>query len=146
MKKPLSALKITDDLKALTIHGPWAWGIIAGHKRVENRSWETPLRGRIAIHAGSSTASDERAIDCYRRLGLEFPTEFPRGVLIGTVEIVDILPQNDYLRRYGQDKANRLLAFGPLCWVLANPIPCRPIPCPGKLSLWNVKKTLASLR
>lgn len=39
-------------MRALTIHGPWAWAIAAGHKTVENRSWTTNYRGTLAIHAG----------------------------------------------------------------------------------------------
>lgn len=26
-------------MKSLTVKQPWAWAIVAGHKRVENRSW-----------------------------------------------------------------------------------------------------------
>ena len=138
----LPELEITDDLRALSIHAPWAWGIIAGYKRVENRTWETPFRGRIAIHAGKSTASNARAADCYRELGIPMPKEYLYGAIIGTVEVTDILPQKDYLRKFGKDPANRLLAFGPLCWVLENPKPCRPIPCSGNLGLWNLRKVL----
>ena len=39
-------------MKALTIRQPWAWAIARGHKPVENRSWTTPYRGPLAIHAG----------------------------------------------------------------------------------------------
>ena len=37
---------------ALTIHQPWAWAIMAGIKRVENRTWRTSHRGPLVIHAG----------------------------------------------------------------------------------------------
>lgn len=37
---------------ALTIKQPWAALIIAGIKDVENRSWTTPHRGLLLIHAG----------------------------------------------------------------------------------------------
>lgn len=135
-------LNITSELKALSIHGPWAWAIIAGHKRVENRSWTTPHRGRIAVHAGLSTGSDERAIGLFRELGIDWPEEFPRDVLIGTIDVVDILPQEEYLAKFGSDPKNRAMAFGPLCWVLDNPRICKPIPCPGALNLWNVAEAL----
>lgn len=40
------------DLLALSIQQPWAWLLVNGFKPVENRSWPTKVRGRIAIHAG----------------------------------------------------------------------------------------------
>jgi hypothetical protein len=52
-------------VKALTIRQPWAWAIIYAGKNIENRSWNTKLRGTIAIHAGFSYVRD---------------AELPRGV------------------------------------------------------------------
>jgi hypothetical protein len=40
--------------RALSINEPWAWAIIAGHKSIENRSWQASYRGPIAIHASSA--------------------------------------------------------------------------------------------
>jgi hypothetical protein len=39
-------------MKALTIYQPRATLIVHGFKRYETRSWQKPLRARIAIHAG----------------------------------------------------------------------------------------------
>ena len=40
------------DIRALTVKRPWS-GLIAHHeKRIENRSWPTPYRGTLLIHAG----------------------------------------------------------------------------------------------
>lgn len=142
--KRYSELTITPELRALTIHGPWAWAIIAGHKRVENRSWSTSFRGRLAIHAGLSRASDVRATALFKDLGIDYPEEFPRGVLIGTVEVVDILPLEEYLAKFGDNPVNRAMAFGPLCWVLKAPRLQKPITCPGGLSLWKVAEKLRS--
>jgi len=113
---------------------------MAGYKRMENRSWATPYRGRLAIHAGRSKASDGRAIGIFQQLGIEYPEDFPRGVIVGTVDVAEIVDQEEYLARYGKNPADRLMAFGPLCWILKNPRPCRPIPCAGALSLWNAAK------
>lgn len=41
-----------DRVKAITLHQPWASLIAAGVKTIETRSWSTPYRGIIAIHAG----------------------------------------------------------------------------------------------
>jgi hypothetical protein len=32
---------------------PWAWAVAAGKKNIENRSWCTPYRGTVYIHASS---------------------------------------------------------------------------------------------
>lgn len=39
-------------MKALTLHEPWASAIALGLKTIETRSWSTPYRGPLAIHAG----------------------------------------------------------------------------------------------
>ena len=44
-------------MKAISIHQPYAWAIVSGVKRFENRSWATAHRGRVAVHAGASRAS-----------------------------------------------------------------------------------------
>ncbi len=38
-------------MRALTLHQPWATLIALGVKTVETRSWATPYRGRLLIHA-----------------------------------------------------------------------------------------------
>ncbi|MBR5243416.1 MAG: ASCH domain-containing protein, partial [Thermoguttaceae bacterium] len=113
---PTLDLAVSPALKALTIRAPWAWAIAQGWKRVENRSWATRFRGRIAIHAAVSKESDAEAAATFAALGIEPPTEFVRGAIIGTVELVDILPLGEYLRRFGDDRFDRGFALGPLCW------------------------------
>ena len=85
VETPTLDIAATPDLTALTIRAPWAWAIAEGWKRVENRSWATKFRGRIAIHAAVSKESDADAAATFAALGLESPTEFVRGAIIGTV-------------------------------------------------------------
>lgn len=75
---------------ALTLHQPWAWALIEGHKNVENRSWPPPrwlLEATaplcVAIHA-SQTWDDDGAAFCRLR-GLVVPgrAALPRGHVIG---------------------------------------------------------------
>ncbi len=141
-KIKIETLQITDTLKAITIHGPWAWAIVNGYKSVENRIWLTPHRGLLAIQAGRSSDSDERARVSFRKLKIDSPATFPRGEIVGTVELLEILPLEEYLEKYGEDPWNREMAIGPFCWVLGNPKPCVPIKCPGNFQIWNVKNQL----
>ena len=39
---------------AISVHQPWAWAIVAGHKIIENRTWAVRHRGPIAIHASTN--------------------------------------------------------------------------------------------
>ncbi len=39
-------------MKRLSLIQPWATLILSGAKRFETRSWRTPYRGPLAIHAG----------------------------------------------------------------------------------------------
>ena len=135
-------LVASPDLKALTIRAPWAWAIAQGWKRVENRSWATNFRGRIAIHSAVSKESDADAAATFAALGIEPPSEFVRGAIIGTVELVDILPLDEFLRRFGDDRFDRGFALGPLCWVLREPRLCVPTSCSGNFQLWNVARRL----
>jgi hypothetical protein len=48
-------------MKPLSIRQPWAWAIVAGLKRYENRTWTTPYRRPLLIHAGQSRADHSDA-------------------------------------------------------------------------------------
>jgi len=79
---------------------PWASLIVMGLKDVENRNWRTSHRGPLLIHA-SKTYDEEGATflhstpayndECLNliREGYRFPADFPRGKIIGVVDIAD---------------------------------------------------------
>lgn len=121
-------------MRALSVQQPWAWAILAGHKPVENRSWRTNYRGTLVIHAAQGKRSDASGRDHIAGLGKMVPAELARGVILGTVELVDCLSTSEALERFGPDWVD-----GPWCWVLEKPRLLRePIPCRGKLSLFTV--------
>src|ERR1700689_5364039 len=47
-------------MKALTLTQPWASLVAVGAKRIETRSWRTPYRGPLAIHAAKTFPKDAR--------------------------------------------------------------------------------------
>lgn len=49
-------------MKALSLWQPWASLIAIGAKRLETRSWSTPYRGLLAIHAAKHFTEEERQI------------------------------------------------------------------------------------
>jgi hypothetical protein len=56
--KPVKAPKYNGD-QCLTMHQPWASLLVYGIKRVEGRTWNSDLRGRLWIHAASIHPSQQ---------------------------------------------------------------------------------------
>jgi ASCH domain len=54
-----SKIRRVDGVRVLSIQQPWAWAIVEGHKRVENRTWTTPYRGPVLIHAAVTVRGAE---------------------------------------------------------------------------------------
>ena len=120
---------------ALSVRQPWAWAIIAGHKPIENRS-AGAIRsgnmrpGRICLHAAKGLKQDEfqwghwrlakHGVSCPR------PETLPRGAIIGTIEVVEIIDWSDSEWFGGQ-----------LGLVLRDPVPIEPIPAPGALGYFE---------
>ncbi|MGB6179982.1 MAG: ASCH domain-containing protein [Rhodococcus sp. (in: high G+C Gram-positive bacteria)] len=146
-------------MKALTVQQPWAWAILHGGKTIENRTQNWNYRGPLAIHAGkrwSDRGGDSPLVrDAYERspealaamrtgamLGGKMPTSMtPAGVIIGTVDLVDVHPDAGCCRPWGESayvehggRERRRITH----LVLENPRPlAEPIPCKGALGLWT---------
>lgn len=83
-------------MKILSIRAAWAWAIIYAGKDVENRTWETPYRGRFLVHASAtkdSQAWGEMVGMAMRQHGPLFDIpdlkDMPHGGIIGSVELTD---------------------------------------------------------
>lgn len=119
-------------LRVLSVRQPWAWAILYAGKDVENRTWRTPYRGRIAIHAGKLIAPG--AADKLRGIGIEVPADLPRGAILGTIDVMDCVEGVD----------SRWAVPEHWHWQLANPCPLAlPVPCNGSLWLWRAAEDLA---
>jgi hypothetical protein len=118
------------EVRILSIRQPWVWAIVAGHKRVENRTWSTPYRGPVLLHA-SLRIDQEGAGWMQGGMGLKVPPELPVGGVVGLCNLVDVI-EGEKGRRYGP------WFCGPYGWVLKDPIALpRPIGLPGRLRLWK---------
>ena len=130
-------------MKALTIDALWAWAILAGHKRIENRPWTTKFRGRLAIHAGKNSNRDGDAFRLFDRLEITPPDaellQDLRGRMLGTVELFDVVAYDS--QATGGDAAELArdpFATGPWCWKLRHTVWLQePIPLAGQLGLWD---------
>ena len=78
-------------MRALSIRQPWAELILLGHKIIEVRSRRTHLRERVFIYAGFNRIEPHEEARIAQEYGIDVDG-LPRGVLVGTVEIVGCLP------------------------------------------------------
>ena len=80
-----SFVEAPKDLKAISIHAPFAYAICKGLKSEEYRSQNTKLRGWVLIHASQSKASDE----WLKIYGLT--KNITRGAIIGAAYIQEVV-------------------------------------------------------
>jgi hypothetical protein len=123
-------------VKALTVRQPYATEIIRGRKTLEVRSKPTHFRGELVIHAAQAAAEGWEWSD-----DPEERAQYPTGVILGTVEVVDcrpftradieasFIPAEWFEEEFPEDQ---------WAWVLANPRQVRQVAAKGKLSLWPV--------
>ena len=89
---------------ALSVRQPSAWAIIHGGKDIENRT-KGSIRagrmglGRICIHAAAGRTEDEFRYIAWRMqengVICPPPSTLPRGAIIGTVDVVEIVEHSD---------------------------------------------------
>lgn len=159
-------------MRALTVRQPWAWAIVHGTKRVENRTQRWAYRGPLAIHAGlawdeDGADSDLVAADYLTETGghldqyghvPDYDPRLVRGAITGLVDLVDVHYDQgccDPWGMHGHAPAGGYEA--PVenrgGWtgrrvthlVLRDPRPLDdPIPYSGALGLWSVPDDLAA--
>ncbi len=134
-------------MKTLTICQPYPRLILIGEKPVENRTWYTPYRGDLLIHAGKSREwMTEHDVQIAIKVG--DPLVF--GAIIGKCKLVACLRVEDILagkhdQQFPQLKS-RAHCHGPFCWVLENVERfASPIQCNGQQGLWNFPDELLPL-
>ena len=143
-------------MRALSLKQPWAWLVINGYKRVENRSWTPPrdaVGERIALHAGLRPDENRTSWDIARERGIEIPGVWglPLGRIVGTVRIIgwlDTRKEPDVHPGLDAEAVDHALASpwwsGPVGIVLAEPRPLQqPIDYSGSLGLWRIPADIA---
>ena len=78
-------------MRALSVRQPWAELILLGHKIIEVRSRRTNLRERVYIYAGLNRIEPQEEARIADQFGIDVDG-LPRGVLVGTVQIVGCMP------------------------------------------------------
>eukprot|EP00096_Caligus_rogercresseyi_P000273 TRINITY_DN10680_c0_g1_i1.p1 TRINITY_DN10680_c0_g1~~TRINITY_DN10680_c0_g1_i1.p1 ORF type:complete len:521 (+),score=108.37 TRINITY_DN10680_c0_g1_i1:23-1564(+) len=114
---------MSDSGNCLTMHQPWASYLVAGIKLDEGRSWYSHHRGRLWIHAAAKVP-DPQGVEAlkdfyrahYKKPDLKFPTDLPTSCLLGSVDIIDVLPQEDYRERFPNGES-----LSPFVFIADNP-------------------------
>jgi hypothetical protein len=131
-------------MKALTLHQPWATLIAIGAKTMETRSWSTPYRGPLAIHAAKYLTEDAGWLikepvsgkpyrDALSAAGFRIFGDLPRGAIVATCQLVDCLPTE---RVTPEDFGD--YTPGRWAWVLRDVQPlAEPVVTRGYQGLWD---------
>jgi activating signal cointegrator 1 len=129
--------------RILSVRQPWCSLLLSGEKVLENRTWATPYRGRLWLHA-SKTAPHEPVWRCVREDWLTgpgvlgkypSPMETPRGVILGSVDLVGCYHINRDIPYHLMDRWD---AEGLFCWHMVNPVLlAEPIPAYGMPGVWR---------
>jgi activating signal cointegrator 1 len=152
-------------MKALTICQPFAELILSGEKRIENRTWFTPHRGPLLIHAGKNRDWLEKYADAVRTGCLPepqtpLPDDMPFGSIVGQVQLVACIKLEQIgVQREVFDKRYNCFrrdtrwsglgwmlkdphASGPWCWLLDKPVRFDPVFYRGAHGLFDVPENV----
>lgn len=98
----------------MSMHQPWASLLVHGIKQHEGRQWNHHHRGRlwIASTVQEPTQEEIEELEQFYKAeplnrtadtGYEYPQHYPTGVILGCVDVKDIVPQEDYSDRFPND-------------------------------------------
>lgn len=135
---------------ALSLWQPWASLIAKGAKTIETRSWSTNYRGKLAIHAGKNTKALHEDFYMGTNLFINFGDalgispeqmleELPLGGVVALVDLVDVLPAQEALKKYRDQEPFGDFSEGRFAWILENIRPILPaVEMSGQQKLFRV--------
>jgi hypothetical protein len=135
----------------LTLWQPWATLVALGAKCYETRSWKTPYRGVLVIHAARRFDAQQQLLcreEIFREVlsaaGYHHPMELPLGKALCTVVMKGAFPTEALRnrisaqeRRFGDWSDGR--QAWELCSVYRFP---KPIPIQGAQGMWPWPPTI----
>ncbi|RHN80609.1 putative PUA-like domain-containing protein [Medicago truncatula] len=115
----------------ITMHQPWASLLVYGIKRIEGRSWPSPIKGRLWIHAAGKVPDEStiKAMECFYKeiyalngiTDINFPQHYPVSRLLGCVEVVGCLNREEISCWEMVPESVRLEALTDYCWLCEQP-------------------------
>jgi hypothetical protein len=153
--------------RCISLWQPWASLITVGAKTIETRSWNTPYRGPIAIHAAKRKVKGElinfgcrgdfaNALSPLTNQGrTSLIDALPFGAIVAVADLMECRPTDSFtvreldtlrtweknLTEYNnfQERSFGDYSPGRFGWVLQNIRALKePLPMPGKQGFWNV--------
>ncbi|XP_067125576.1 activating signal cointegrator 1-like, partial [Centruroides vittatus] len=137
--------KMSDEGMCLSVQQPWASFLISGIKQHEGRTWYTSHRGRLWIHAGAKVPTQQEILQLENSTRIikgasyiKFPEQYPTGCLLGCVDVIDCLPQEEYQLQYPNGESG-----SPYVLICENPQELIiKFPMKGKLKIFKLDKKL----
>jgi len=120
-------MTLRDDGVCLSMHQPWASFLVKGIKKHEGRTWYSAHRGRLWIASTVKAPTAQEIISLendYRHhydRDIAFPSDYPTGVLLGCVDVSDVLSQEDYRGQFGGDRQDPMESGSPFVFICENP-------------------------
>jgi len=135
-------------MRGLSLWQPWATLVACGAKQIETRSWPTPYRGLVAIHAAlafppeaARACGNEDIAVALENAGIRCVSQLPRGVILATARLANCWQFGEATHWHVGYPECEFGDFTDGRWgfvleeVRALP---EPIPCRGALGLWRV--------
>lgn len=131
----------TDPTKALSLKQPYAWLIANGYLLVDDRTWGTPYRGPILIHASKGIYE---AYYNYIKSNTDIPIpdidKLGYGGVVGLANLVlcckpGDLPEGMTHQQRAHFGGVHQAYFG---FLFKQAIPLALMPCPGKLGIFEI--------
>lgn len=136
-----NALQLSGTIKALSLKQPYAWLIANGYLLVDDRTWGTPYRGQILIHASKGLyESYYDYLQANTTIPIPTKDKLDYGGVVGMANLVlccqpgnmpkDISPEN---RAHFGGVHDAYFGF---LFEQAAPLPL--MACPGKLGIFDI--------
>eukprot|EP00056_Hartaetosiga_gracilis_P005208 m.82447 g.82447 ORF g.82447 m.82447 type:complete len:573 (-) comp12086_c0_seq1:43-1761(-) len=142
----LSLEEMADDGICLSMHQPYASLLVHGIKLHEGRCWYSAHRGRLWIAAAAKVPTDEDIASLeeeqklVRKRDFTFPQSYPTACLLGFVDVVDVLPQEEYREKFPEGGS-----YSDYVFICTNPhVLVTPFPIKGQHKLWKLDKQVHS--
>lgn len=100
----------------------------------------SPMMNQSAPAPPVNRSRSSSVIPKLREAGVDVPDadELTYSAIVGEVELVDVVPYDAGLLPDDYELPDDPWATGPVCWILANPVPYdEPIPCRGQPGIWE---------
>ncbi|KAA0185030.1 Activating signal cointegrator 1 [Fasciolopsis buskii] len=125
LRQPLAELRLQDDSSrqltdegyCLSMHQPWASFLVRGIKKDEGRVWYTTHRGPLWI-ASTAKPPDPSDIESLEKDYIasggskdDLPSSYPIGCLLGRVNVVDVLSQEQYRAKFPDGSSTSPFVF-----------------------------------